>query len=93
VVWLNEYFGAILQDGSPFREMAAYKRHAGKVHGSVAIVRRTADTFGRDVEEMICQKMTFDEALNGSSFTIMAKQRLRVVQRDLFEQLDAIPFV
>jgi hypothetical protein len=44
------------------------------------------------MEEMICQKMTFDEALSGSAFTIMAKQRLRVVQRDLFEQLDAIPF-
>jgi CobQ/CobB/MinD/ParA nucleotide binding domain len=93
VVWLNEYFGAVLQDGSPFREMAVCKKHAGKVHGSVAIVRRTADTFGRDVEEMICQKMTFDEALNGNGFTIMAKQRLRVVQRELFEQLDAIPFV
>jgi hypothetical protein len=93
VVWLNEYFGAVLQDGSPFREMAVCKKHAGKVHGSVAIVRRTADTFGRDVEEMICQKMTFDEALNGNGFTIMSKQRLRVVQRELFEQLDAIPFV
>ena len=93
VVWLNEYFGAVSQDGSPFREMAVCKKHAGKVHGSVAIVRRTADTFGRDVEEMICQKMTFDEVLNGNGFTIMAKQRLRVVQRELFEQLDAIPFV
>ncbi len=93
VVWLNEYFGAVLQDGSPFREMAVCKKHAGKVHGSVAIVRRTADTFGRDVEEMICEKMTFDEALNGNCFTIMAKQRLRVVQRELFEQLDAIPFI
>jgi len=93
VVWLNEYFGPVLQDGSSFREMAVCKKHANKVHGSVAIVRRTADTFGRDVEEMICQKMTFDEALNGSGFTIMAKQRLRVVQRELFEQLDAIPFV
>ena len=73
--------------------MAVCKKHANKVHGSVAIVRRTADTFGRDVEEMIRQKMTFEEALNGSGFTIMAKQRLRVVQRELFEQLDAIPFV
>jgi len=63
------------------------------VHGSVAIVRRTADTFGRDVEEMISQKMTFEEALSGSGFTIMAKQRLRVVQRDLFEQLDAVEIV
>ena len=92
VVWLNEYFGAVLQDGSSFRDMAVYTKHADKVHGSVAIVRRTADTFGRDVEEMVCQKMTFDEAISESGFTIMAKQRLRVVQRDLFEQLDAIPF-
>ena len=93
VVWLNEYFGPVLHEGAPFKEMVVYKRHANKVHGSVAIVRRTADTFGRDVEEMIRQKMTFEEALNGSGFTIMAKQRLRVVQRELFEQLDAIPFV
>jgi hypothetical protein len=93
VIWLNEYFGPVLEDGTPFRDMPVCKRHASKVHGSVAIVRRTADTFGRDVEEMICRKMTFDEALNGGGFTIMAKQRLRVVQRELFEQLDAIPFV
>jgi len=33
--------------------MVVCKKHADKVHGSVAIVRRTADTFGRDVEEMI----------------------------------------
>ena len=93
VVWLNEYFGAVLPDGGPFREMAVCKKHANKVHGSVALVRRTADTFGRDVEEMIRQKMTFKEALNGNGFTIMAKQRLRVVQRELFEQLDTIAFV
>src|SRR6266403_4405024 len=93
VVWLNEYFGAVLPDGQPFREMPVCKKHANKVHGSVAIVRRTADTFGRDVEEMIRQKMTFQEALNDNSFTIMAKQRLRVIQRELFAQLDAIPFV
>jgi CobQ/CobB/MinD/ParA nucleotide binding domain len=93
VVWLNEYFGAVLSAGSLFMDMAVCRKHASKVHGTVAIARRTADTFGRDVEEMICHKMTFDEALDGSGFTIMAKQRLRVVQRDLFEQLNAIPFV
>lgn len=93
VVWLNEYFGPVVQDGVPFREMEVCKKHASRVHGSVAIVRRTADTFGRDVEQMISQKMTFEEALNGSGFTIMAKQRLRVIQRELFDQLDAIPFV
>src|SRR6266852_500669 len=50
VVWLNEYFGAVLPAGSLFRDMAVCRKHAGKVHGTVAVVRRTADTFGRDVE-------------------------------------------
>ena len=67
-----------------------YRTHREKIHGVVAIVRRNADTFGRDVEDMISRKLTFDEAVNGPDFTIMAKQRLRVIQRDLFEQLDAI---
>src|SRR5207244_2248465 len=45
VVWLNEYFGAVLPAGSLFRDMAVCRKHAGKVHGTVAVVRRTADTF------------------------------------------------
>lgn len=90
VVWLNEYFGEVKQEGASFPEMAVYKAHREKVHGVIAIVRRNADTFGKDVEEMISRKLTFDEAVNGADFTIMAKQRLRVIQRDLFEQLDAV---
>jgi hypothetical protein len=90
VVWLNEYFGPVLQDGAGFADMPVCKKHANKLHGSVAIARRTADTFGRDMEDMISRKLTFTEALKATEFTIMAKQRLLVVQRDLFEQLDRV---
>lgn len=90
VVWLNEYFGPVLQDGAAFADMPVCKKHANKLHGSVAITRRTADTFGRDMEEMISRKLTFEEAVKSTDFTIMTKQRLLVVQRDLFEQLDRI---
>ena len=90
VVWLNEYFGPVLQDGVGFADMPACKKHAAKLHGSVAIARRTADTFGRDMEDMISRKLTFAKALKATDFTIMTKQRLLVVQRDLFEQLDRI---
>jgi len=93
VVWLNEYFGPVLQDGAAFADMPVCKKHANKLHGSVAIVRRTADTFGRDMEEMISRKLTFDQAVKAADFTIMTKQRLLVVQRDLFEQLDRISLV
>jgi hypothetical protein len=36
------------------------------------------------------RKLTFDEAVKAMDFTIMTKQRLLVVQRDLFEQLDRV---
>ena len=39
---------------------------------------------------MLRRKLTFREALNGADFPIMARQRLRVVQQELFEQLDQL---
>lgn len=92
VVWVNEYFGRVEADGKKFSDMAAYHENAGKVCGAVIFSKRNQDTFGRDVEEMIAAKLTFHEAIAAAKLPIMAKQRLKIVQRDLFEQLDRVPF-
>ena len=90
VVWVNEYFGRVEADGKKFSEMAAYRDNAHKVCGAVIFTKRNQDTFGRDVEDMISAKLTFQEAIATARMSIMAKQRLKVVQRDLFEQLDQL---
>jgi cellulose biosynthesis protein BcsQ len=90
VVWVNEYFGRVEYDGKAATDLKAFRDHADKVHGCVAIRKRNHDTFGRDVEEVICRKITFEEAIRDGSFSIMTKQRLKVVQRELFEQLDHV---
>ena len=92
VVWVNEYFGRVEADGKKFSEMAAYRDNADKVCGAVIFTKRNQDTFGRDVEDMISAKLTFQEAITTARMPIMAKQRLKVVQRDLFEQLDQLAF-
>jgi hypothetical protein len=92
VVWLNEYFGYIEKDGATFAEMAVYKENQHKILGSVQITRRNQDTFGRDIEEMIANKLTFTEALRNGKFSIMAKQRVKIVRDDLYEQLDNLKF-
>lgn len=92
VVWINEFFGKIEAAGKRFSEMTAYQSNLDKVLGAVVIAKRNQDTFGRDVEEMISSKLTFKQAIADGGLTLMAKQRLKVVQRDLFEQLDAVPF-
>lgn len=90
IVWLNEYFGRIEHEGKCFEEMGAYKNSAEKVFGSVHLTRRNQDTFGRDLEEVISRKLTLDEAIKDGPFSIMTKQRLKVMQRDWFEQLDRV---
>jgi hypothetical protein len=90
VVWINEYFGLVEKDGKQFSQMAAFLEHQDKVAGSVHIPRLSADTFGRDLEDMIARKLTFGEIAWAAGFTLMSKQRLRMIERELFEQLDTL---
>jgi hypothetical protein len=91
VVWVNEYFGKVEADGKKLSEMVAFRDSADKVCGAVVFAKRNQDTFGRDLEDMIAAKLTFNEAIAQSKLPIMAKQRLKVVQRDLFQQIERIP--
>jgi hypothetical protein len=90
IVWVNEYFGRVEKDGKQFSDMKVFQDNAERVFGTVGIVKRNQDTFGRDLEEMVSRKLTFSEAIRGGEFSIMSKQRLKVVERDLFEQLDQL---
>lgn len=92
VIWLNEYFGPIERDGKPFNEMKVYIENQEKVRGIMRIARRNTDTFGKDIEEMASKKLTFAEVIAMPEFNIMAKQRIKTVQKDLFAQLDNIGF-
>jgi hypothetical protein len=90
IVWINEYFGPVERDGKKFNQMAAFLEHQDKVAGTVHIPRFSPDTFGRDLEEMIARKLTFGEIAWATGFTLMSKQRLRMIQRELFEQLELL---
>jgi hypothetical protein len=92
VVWVNEYFGRVEAEGKKLSDMAAFRDNADKVCGAVVIPKRNQDTFGRDLEEMISAKLTFREAIGERKLPIMAKQRLALVERDLFEQLEKLVF-
>jgi hypothetical protein len=92
VVWVNEYFGRVEAQGKTLSEMTAFRDSQDKVCGVVIIPKRNQDTFGRDIEDMITRKWTFDEAIVAPEFQLLAKQRLTMVRRELFEQLDRISF-
>lgn len=92
VVWLNEFYGDVERDGRSFRESSLYKDHRQRIRGVVRIEKGNPDTFGKDMEMLGKNKLTFDEALNSPAFGIMPRQRLKMVREALFSQLDDIGF-
>src|SRR3984885_15289559 len=90
IVWLNEYFGEVTKDGKTFEEFKVAEEYAPKLVGSVLIRDRNPQTFGDDLRLMLEQRLTFDEAIKDERFFLVSKQRLAIVRRDLYEQLDRL---
>lgn len=89
IVWENEFFGPVAKDGKTFVDTKMYRENEGRIAGIIKLHQRNPDTFGKDVELMVSNKMTFSEAMVSPLFTVMPRQRLKTVQRSINEQLDA----
>ena len=88
VVWLNPYWGAVEHEGKGFEQLKAYTTHKSRVSAIINIPALKAETYGRDLSEMLQERLTFDEALAMASRTIMTRQRLKIVKGQVFAQLD-----
>jgi hypothetical protein len=91
VLWENEHFGKLASaSGKLFTESQTYADFADRVAGRVVLAARNADTFGADVKKMNVARLTQHEVRASDKFNVMEKQRIKVVFRDLFEQLDKV---
>lgn len=88
VVWLNEHFGPIEANGKTFEEMKAYLDNKERVSAIIRLPKRTENTYGQDLATMLKKRLTFKEALASDVFRVMAKQRLKIMQRGIYEQLE-----
>lgn len=92
VVWLNDFRGSVEQE-KPFDQFKVYKDFKDQIIGIVHIPNRNPDTFGKDLEEMTSKNLSLSEAITSDVFGLMPRQRLRTVQRDLWEKLKQVPFL
>jgi len=91
VLWENEHFGMLQSaSGKSFLESQTYMDNAQRVRGRIVLAARNADTFGADVKKMNTGRLTIEEVKASDKFNVMEKQRIKVVFRDLFEQLDLV---
>ena len=59
-----------------------------RVSAIIQIPDLKEETFGRDLSEMLQAKQTFEEAIDAVTNTIMMRQRLKIIQKQIFGQMD-----
>jgi hypothetical protein len=88
VVWLNPYWGPIEYAGKSFEQLKACRDNIRRLSAIIEIPQFKKETYGRDLSDMLQERMTFDEALDTASLPIMTRQRLKIIRERLYCQLD-----
>ncbi|MHA7777207.1 nucleotide-binding protein [Roseibium sp. M-1] len=93
VVWLNEFFGPVANEGRSFEDSKIYQDNRDRIAAVMCHPRVQAGTFGEDIRAMMKAKLTFDEAISSNDFNVMARQRLKIYWTRAIERLDSAAFL
>jgi hypothetical protein len=87
VIWRNAYFGPIDEEAYQKIVEASGAKLPEPVH-----LERWSKPFEDDVQEMLQRFLTFEEAVQSPDLGLMTRQRLAMVQRRIFGELQcALP--
>lgn len=86
ILWFNEADGPITYNGDTLFNTKVYKKYKDKTFYVVKIPQFDPQTYGQDLKKMLERNQTFEQAREAAN--IMSKQRLLLIQRDIFSQLD-----
>lgn len=89
VIWVNEFFGPVEADGKIFEQMKIYNQLKNRVSGVIRIPQYKS-YFKKNFDLMLLNRLTFQEAIHGDLFRTLEKQRLVMMERELYVQLDQI---
>ena len=89
VVWINPYFGPVVLRGKEWEQMKVYSECKDRIRSIVYLPEWNKDTMGRDVAEMLGERLSFEEALADPDRGVMVQQRIKIAQTRLFQQIEA----
>ena len=89
VLWLNEHSGPVEVGGMGLEEMKIYRDNVARIAGVVRMPALSS-MFLRDFNEMLRRRLTYAEAIDSPDFHIMNTQRLVMIRRQVWQQLDQV---
>ena len=89
IVWENRILGPIQYQGKAFQDMKVYQNNAATVLGAIQLPVNEY-FISNDLKTLTTESLTLDEGQKSSLFNIVAKNRLRIYQREIFQQMDSV---
>jgi hypothetical protein len=92
IVWLNEYFGPIVNvSGRPFEELPAYTENRERIFALVRLAALNEET-AADLRDMFSRRLTFTQALAPDNMDILRVQKSRLfrVKQALWSQIERV---
>ena len=90
VIWLNPFWGPVAQDGKTFEQMKMYQDVKKRVEAVIPLPAYNDELFPGDIAAMLKGRLTFREAIESPTMTLMSRHRLTVAQRDFYGRFDAL---
>jgi len=91
VVWLNPYWGIIEHEGKNFFYMRLYELNRERILGVVNLPNLKAETFGRDLSDLLQSKRTFDQGAQDVTLPVMVRHRLGKIKKIIFSEISQLP--
>lgn len=93
VLWMNAHFGKLeTKEGTPFEETRVFKKNYNSLAGIVVLPERNPRTYGDDIRRLNIARLTANEAIQSTEFSLMERNRIKTVIKDVDAQLDKIDF-
>tara|TARA_E500000305_G_scaffold78600_1_gene64337 strand:+ start:2326 stop:3051 length:726 start_codon:yes stop_codon:yes gene_type:complete len=90
LVVLNEYFGPVQSTGGKtsvgFTETRLFKDLEARIRSVIVLPVVTAATYGKDLEALLSQHLTFAESASAGGLSVMARHRLKTY----WDKMDAV---
>jgi hypothetical protein len=88
VIWKNLFFGPVILKRKTFEETTLYNEFGERFHAVIEIPNLEKDTFGKDLETLLADKLSFQRAISGNNYQLMTRQRLKIFWKLAQEAMD-----
>ena len=93
VIWKNPFWGPVVLANTTFEDTALYKEFTHRFHAIIEIPRFERDTFGKDLAQMLTDRLSFKEGSRTDKYGIMPRHRLGIIWKNTLEVMDAANLV